>query len=404
MLSLMICFGCKSKTEISIKKPINSIPFVITKKVPDSVHFGSLVIHSRFTMKSIPNEKGLTFTPFRIREINLQVATDLPQNVDTSKNQVFDKIYFLLGYDKNNQIIFCFDTNNDGLYAGEKTYQISGYIPFIEIKNLNYLENGNKKMMNVFLRPDTPIVDFSKSDLQFLVMPEISFGEISFDTLKIPFALFNFSTQPFYTSKYIQIIIGTKEIKDTVYNGNITRYKFGDTIYYKNVVFRFDSIVLSGDTIFADKISKQDKNFGVDKLSYALPIASKNILSNKEINTSSINKYILLDFWGTWCKPCISCTPALKKINEKYQHENFQLISIARDESSSDVKNYLKKENISWINLFDPVSNPEICTKYVINAFPTFILIDPNGIIIERVTGADELERLQKLLSDKLGH
>lgn len=403
MLSLMICFGCKSKTEISIKKPINSIPFVINKKVPDSVHFGSLVIHSRFIMKSIPVEKGLSFSPIRIREINLEASTDLPPDTDTSKNKILDNIYFLIGYDKNGQIVFCFDTNNNGLYADEKTYKISGYIPFIEFKNMKYLEKGNKKMMSIYMRPDMPIDDISKPNLQFLVMPEIAFGEINFDSLKIPFALFNLLPSPFYTSRYTQIILNTSDIKNPAYSGTPTQFRIGDTLYHKNFVFRFDSIVFSGDTIFADKISSQDKNFGVDKLSYALPIVSKNILTNKEINTSFINKYILLDFWGTWCKPCLSCTPALKKINEKYQNENFQLISIARDESASDVKNYLKKEDISWINLFDPASKPEICTKYAINAFPTFILIDQNGIIIERVTGADELEKLQKVLSDKLG-
>lgn len=404
LILIMGIAGCQDKNNQTIVQPINPIPFVMNTKMPDSVLFGIIAIHSGLTMKSLPREDGLSFTPIRIRVIELQKATDLTHNVDTAENKVIDNIYFLIGYNINKQVILCFDTNNDGSYADEKTYPVSGYIPFIEIKNLNYLINGRKKKMHIYIRPDTPFDDISNSHLQFLIMPEITVGEINFDSLQIPFALYNGSSQPFYNQKYIEILLNPKETEDTVYNGNITRFKFGDIIYFRNLVFRFDSIVLSGDTIFADKISTQDKNFGVDKLSYALPLISKDILSNKEINIGEIKKYILLDFWGTWCKPCLASTPALKKINEKYQNENFQLISIARDESENEVKSYLKNEKISWINLFDASSNPKICNNYAIYAFPTFVLIDPNGIIIERVTGANGLENIKKLLSEKFGH
>ena len=88
--------GCQDKNNQSIVQPIDIMPFVVNTKIPDSILFGKIAIHSKLTMKSLPTEEGLLFTPIRIRLIDLQEATDLPNNADTAANKIIDNIYFLI--------------------------------------------------------------------------------------------------------------------------------------------------------------------------------------------------------------------------------------------------------------------------------------------------------------------
>jgi thiol-disulfide isomerase/thioredoxin len=126
------------------------------------------------------------------------------------------------------------------------------------------------------------------------------------------------------------------------------------------------------------------------------------LLTGKQYSTDQINKYILFDFWGTWCQPCLASTDELKKINDRYKNASFQLISIAKDKSKSEVKKYLKNQDINWINFFDGWDNPDISNKFKVIAYPTFILINQDGKIIARVTGADQLSVIENILSKEL--
>ncbi len=79
------------------------------------------------------------------------------------------------------------------------------------------------------------------------------------------------------------------------------------------------------------------------------------------------------------------------------------MISIANDKDESVVKEYLKKEKVDWINLFDNSSDPVICNKFKIQSYPTFILIDPSGKIIKRAVGKEGLISIKQILSKIMG-
>jgi len=64
------------------------------------------------------------------------------------------------------------------------------------------------------------------------------------------------------------------------------------------------------------------------------------------------NKYILLDFWGTWCIPCIKFIPELKKINSEFSHDKFVLVSVAYDNDPKNVADFISKENMNWEHIF----------------------------------------------------
>ena len=98
-------------------------------------------------------------------------------------------------------------------------------------------------------------------------------------------------------------------------------------------------------------------------------------------------KVILLDFWGTWCGPCVAEIPNLIKVYNKYKSFGFEIISISSDlmmntKNEEDFKLFVEQRNMNWIHTLDD-KNQTIHRLYEISHWPTLYLIDKTGIIIK---------------------
>lgn len=126
--------------------------------------------------------------------------------------------------------------------------------------------------------------------------------------------------------------------------------------------------------------------------------------------TSNSGKYILLDFWATWCGPCREEMPRLRAIYEKYAGPSFDMISISldsqRDRALLDAA--LRELKMTWNQVFDQRG---ISVDYNIAGIPDVFLIDPNGTILYRRLDRDArdhyienngIEKLESILASKL--
>lgn len=117
----------------------------------------------------------------------------------------------------------------------------------------------------------------------------------------------------------------------------------------------------------------------------------KNIYTGKDIRLADYRgKYVLLDFWASWCGPCRNSHPHLIDIEQKYKADNFVLLGIASDRKDDVIKEAAEKDGISWpqMNIYEKRSGQKPMSEmYDISALPTKILIDPQGKIIARYIG-----------------
>jgi thiol-disulfide isomerase/thioredoxin len=104
-------------------------------------------------------------------------------------------------------------------------------------------------------------------------------------------------------------------------------------------------------------------------------------------------KYVLLDFWGTWCMPCLKIIPALYKINNRYRNK-LEVISIAYRDKEADWDAVIRKDHMDWSQILDNdgpnkifPSSGMITDSYYISEFPSLILIDRNHKIIQLFGG-----------------
>jgi len=97
-------------------------------------------------------------------------------------------------------------------------------------------------------------------------------------------------------------------------------------------------------------------------------------------------KVVLLDFWGTWCGPCRDFTPTMVEINQRLAGQPFVTIGVAVGEKGDKAwKDYIVEKKMTWPQYLD--SSHQIASLYDVHEFPTYILIDHEGILRDRKIG-----------------
>jgi thiol-disulfide isomerase/thioredoxin len=138
-----------------------------------------------------------------------------------------------------------------------------------------------------------------------------------------------------------------------------------------------------------------DKHIYVEKLYY---IGNKTQITNFD--------YYIIDFWGSWCKPCIANIPILKNKFEYYIGKKVLLISIAYEvkKDTLDLTSIIAKYKMNWPQalVFKQPDTRTIVDKNYVSEFPTYFLLDKTYKIIFRGTGNDGFDELTKILDGKL--
>ena len=104
-------------------------------------------------------------------------------------------------------------------------------------------------------------------------------------------------------------------------------------------------------------------------------------------------KYVLIDFWASWCPPCRKANPELVKIYDKYRDKGFEIVGISLDRDKSRWKKAIEADGLTWIQMSDLLYwQSEAAVLYSVRSIPYTVLLDKDGIIIARGLQTDELE------------
>ncbi|WP_295120667.1 TlpA disulfide reductase family protein [uncultured Chitinophaga sp.] len=111
-------------------------------------------------------------------------------------------------------------------------------------------------------------------------------------------------------------------------------------------------------------------------------------------------KYVIVDFWASWCGPCRKSIPKLKELYSMYQAKGFEILSISVDKDNEAWRRAMSEEQMPWSQVITPNYNKTM-SDFMIQGIPTMFLLDREGRIVEKFTGYSS--RLDELLKEKMG-
>ncbi|MEG2341435.1 MAG: TlpA disulfide reductase family protein [Odoribacter sp.] len=187
-----------------------------------------------------------------------------------------------------------------------------------------------------------------------------------------------------------------------------------DEVYYLDASLSYMQYVeIAYEQCLRDKVShaevmaylesmKNSPNAGVQEHAKKELNAAENqfelkyiALDGREVDVAKLKgKVVLVDFWATWCGPCMAEMPHVKKLYDQYHKQGFEIVGISLDSDKARLEAYLKKNDITWPQHFDGKGwGNEIARKMGVNSAPTMFLLDKKGGIYSKNARGAELDK-----------
>jgi len=128
----------------------------------------------------------------------------------------------------------------------------------------------------------------------------------------------------------------------------------------------------------------------------AMEVTGKTV-AGKEFDLKSMKgKVVLVDFWATWCGPCVAEYPNMLRQYEKYHEKGFEIVGISLDQSRFKLEQYIQQKKVPWVNLHEADGSGQhpVAVKYGIFSIPRMILINREGNVISLQARGEELAEL----------
>jgi thiol-disulfide isomerase/thioredoxin len=339
-------------------------------------------------------------------------------NIDTSKlsrneGTTSVKIYIGVIYEKGFWIS-C-DINNNNSFADENKYFVADsesqkidLLPLFIKKDMVYFFNQIEQKVDYYFKI-MPVVRSELNQAQnerqikeifcYLISNNVKVGNFKVGLRKYKFYALQMNSKIIYDTK--STVFGFLKRHTPVYDYRYKPISYLSPFKLNNRNFIIDSLSPTGDFASITYLGKH-KEKGVKSLIDSPMIYS--LVRDKKMslrNYFASKKYLIINFWGTWCKPCIEEFPELKKIVSNIDSSQYSVLSIAYDklEMLSKVKELIELHGLSWNQgIIDRADEKSLVDLFGIYSFPTFLIVDDASNIILREVGSDGLRKIKLFL------
>ena len=316
---------------------------------------------------------------------------------------------FVFIKNENNHQSLSVDLNYDGTFSPTETFLISDSIHPTFLFSFKLFENGNPRKLDrqIKIYPYNGNYYYAFEDERVKELAILgSVTDYWHSNIDINGNSFDIVLQGL-NEQNLKIYIKPDKFDfsntNTYYNANF-EYKLKDTVFIQNEVLSIDSVYMARSNYIVDlkrlaniRFQNIGHRIGQTIKEFDLPRSSGQV--ERVFNTSNNKDYTLIYFWGSWCGPCKETTIFFKELSKQFP-DKLSVVGIAYEDSLEALNSFINQDKTPWINYFvprkyDPTS---ILEELKINAFPSYILLDPQGQILFRDSGSENLSVITDII------
>ncbi len=316
-----------------------------------------------------------------------------PNEERLSPNPIRCTIHVLTGIDQSGRRLALIDSNNNLDFSDEQPIDLSIYDQQLSVANTRLVEydsyrNGQviKARVNMAVKPSA---DGITCNFPFYALATFTNG-LKKDSIAVVSARF---TNPVFRPSSIVNLSDSAFLKSIAFKNTRTilarlMSNEGEYITIQGVNYQYVGLDVSTQCICLKKVDQEDSLYSTQKGYRAPAFRATEFTTGKTISLADYRgKYVLLDFWGTWCKPCLAEMPNLKQAYSQSSRDLIEFIGIVSHDTPKELKTYLEREDIHWPQIQSDQAN-HLVETYKILTYPTTILIDPEGkVLLTHISG-----------------
>jgi thiol-disulfide isomerase/thioredoxin len=170
-----------------------------------------------------------------------------------------------------------------------------------------------------------------------------------------------------------------------------------------NVVSELEALVKAGDASSEDKAAAEKVLKGLKTMAdlKSKPLDLKfTAVDGREVDLSKMRgKVVLIDFWATWCGPCVAELPNVLKTYKELHPKGFEIVGISLDSDKAELEAFVKDKGMEWPQFFDGKGwKNELAVTYDIHSIPAMWLVDKKGMVVDTAARGGLDEKVAKLL------
>jgi len=151
---------------------------------------------------------------------------------------------------------------------------------------------------------------------------------------------------------------------------------------------------------YAELIKRKLNENKINPVGSMAPLFKQQDTNGQEISLDSFRgKYVLIDFWASWCKPCMEQMPGIVSVYRQYKNKNFTILGVSLDMEHDSWMKAVADNNMDWTQVSDlRYWDNEVAGLYKIESIPQNILVDRDGKIVAKNLTVDQLQKKLALL------